>query len=88
METSEDAASCQRWRRSCGRPAHFAVQRASRCRSLMVCQGCTRCGDSQAAGVGEGEVGLMAAAVGEEVCTEESRDERGRHWLKETSYSL
>lgn len=39
-------------------------------------------------GVGEGGVGLMAAAVWEEVCTEESRGERGPHWLQETSYIL
>lgn len=39
-------------------------------------------------GVGEGGRGSMAAAAGEEVCTEESRDERGPRWLKETSYSL
>lgn len=34
-------------------------------------------------GEGEGEGGreLMAAVVGEEVCTEESRGERGPHWL-------
>lgn len=39
-------------------------------------------------GVGEGGVGWMAAVVGEEVCTEESRGERGPHWWKETFYSL
>lgn len=49
-------------------------------------------------GVGEGEgedegedgggTGLMAAAAGEEVCTGESRGERGPHWLKETSCIL
>lgn len=42
----------------------------------MVSRGCTHCGDSQVVGVGEGGSGLMAAAVGEEVCTEESRGER------------
>lgn len=60
----------------------------------MVSQGCTHCDDSQEVDVGEGEgegeggVGSMAAAVGEEACTEESRDERGLHLLKETSYIL
>lgn len=39
-------------------------------------------------GVGEGGMGLMAAAVVGGVCTEESRGERGPHWLKETSYIL
>ena len=54
----------------------------------MVSQGCTHCDDSQEVDVGEGGVGSMAAAVGEEACTEESRDERGLHLLKETSYIL
>lgn len=57
---------------------------ASGCRNPMVFQGCTHCGGSQGVGegVGEGEggVGLMAAAVGEEECTEESRGESGPHW--------
>lgn len=80
----------------CGRPARFGVLLASGCKSLMVSQGCAHCGGSQVVGggadegVGEGGGGevLMAAAVEEEVCTEESRGERGPHWLKETSYSL
>lgn len=39
-------------------------------------------------GVGAGGRGLKAAAAGEEVYTEESRGERGSHWVKETSYNL
>ena len=66
----------------------------------MVSQGCIRCdgsqvvgvgvgvGEGEGVGVGEGAGGWMAAAVGEEACSEESRGERGLHWLKETSYSL
>lgn len=57
---------------------------ASGCKSLMVSRGCTHCGGSLVVGVGVGEggsgsgsgSGLMAAAVGEEACTEESRGER------------
>lgn len=48
------------------------------CRSLMASQGCTRCGDSQAVGGGEGGRALMAAAEEEEEeeeCTLESKDE-------------
>lgn len=45
-------------------------------------------GEGEDEGEGEGGGGLMAAAVGEEVYTEESRGEGGRHWLKETSYTL
>lgn len=45
-------------------------------------------GESVGEGEDEGAGGLMAAAVGEEACSEESRGERGLHWLKETSYSL
>lgn len=54
----------------------------------MVSLGCTHCGGSQVGGVGEGGRGLMAAAAGEEVYTEESRGEREPHWLKETSCNL
>lgn len=61
---------------------------ASGCKSLMASRGCTHCGGSRVAGVGEGGLGLMAAAVWEEVCTEGSRGERGPHWSKETSYIL
>lgn len=54
----------------------------------MGSRGCTHCDGSQAEGVGEGGKGSMAAAAGEVVCSEESRVERGLHWLKETSYIL
>lgn len=64
------------------------MQWASGCKSPTVSRGCTHCGGSQVVGVGEGGVGLMAAAVWEEVCTEVSKGERGPHWLKETSYIL
>lgn len=74
--TSEGGASCQTWRRSCARPAHSAVLRASACRSLTASRGCTHCGGSRAAGGGEGGGALMAAAAVEEECTLESKDEK------------
>lgn len=82
-ETSEDVFSCQKWRKNCERPVRFAVLWAAGCKSLMEFRGCRRCGGSRVVGV-DVDVGvdvreLMAAAVVEEACSEESRGEMGPH---------